>query len=96
MTDCTNPETGTHRQPPPGWARRLLGYCLRHRTDLLLAFGAAVVAAVATATLPLVLRHVVDGVAAGDYRLARPVDGPPRRHRRGPLRGELHPALPLR
>ncbi|MFF1843131.1 ABC transporter ATP-binding protein [Streptomyces sp. NPDC058217] len=65
MTDCTNPEAGTHRQPPPGWARRLLGYCLRHRTDLLLAFGAAVVAAVATATLPLVLRHVVDGVAAG-------------------------------
>lgn len=65
MTDCTDPETGTHRQPPPGWARRLLGYCLRHRTDLLLAFGAAVVAAVATATLPLVLRHVVDGVAAG-------------------------------
>ncbi|MGY4901159.1 ABC transporter ATP-binding protein [Streptomyces sp. 900116325] len=65
MTDCTDPEAGTHRQPPPGWARRLLGYCLRHRTDLLLAFGAAVVAAVATATLPLVLRHVVDGVAAG-------------------------------
>ncbi|WP_405406095.1 ABC transporter ATP-binding protein [Streptomyces sp. NBC_01104] len=65
MTDCPNPETGTPRQPPPGWARRLLGYCLRHRTDLLMAFGAAVVAAVATATLPLVLRHVVDGVAAG-------------------------------
>ncbi|MFI6899238.1 ABC transporter ATP-binding protein [Streptomyces sp. NPDC050256] len=65
MTDCPAPETGTHRQPPPGWARRLLGYCLRHRTDLLLAFGAAVLAAVATATLPLVLRHVVDGVAAG-------------------------------
>ncbi|MEU9952381.1 ABC transporter ATP-binding protein, partial [Streptomyces sp. NPDC047939] len=65
MTDCPDPETGTPRQPPPGWARRLLGYCLRHRTDLLLAFGAAVVAAVATATLPLVLRHVVDGVAAG-------------------------------
>lgn len=65
MTDCPDPETSTPRQPPPGWARRLLGYCLRHRTDLLLAFGAAVVAAVATATLPLVLRHVVDGVAAG-------------------------------
>ncbi|MCM2410900.1 ABC transporter ATP-binding protein [Streptomyces sp. RKAG290] len=65
MTDCPNPETGTPPQPPPGWARRLLDYCLRHRTDLLLAFGAAVVAAVATATLPLVLRHVVDGVAAG-------------------------------
>ncbi|MEW1691118.1 ABC transporter ATP-binding protein [Streptomyces sp. NPDC091265] len=65
MTDCPNPESGTPPQPLPGWARRLLGYCLRHRTDLLLAFGAAVVAAVATATLPLVLRHVVDGVAAG-------------------------------
>lgn len=50
---------------PPGWARRMLAYCLRHRTDLLLAFGAALVAAVATATLPLVLRHVVDGVAGG-------------------------------
>ncbi|MET8498108.1 ABC transporter ATP-binding protein [Streptomyces microflavus] len=76
MTDCTTrsgagpgqrPGSGT-AQPPdaappaPGWARRLLAYCLRHRTDLLLAFGAALVAAVATATLPLVLRHVVDGV----------------------------------
>lgn len=67
MTDCPHPGTGTGtvRQPPPGWARRLLGYCLRHRTDLLMAFGAAVTAAVATAALPLVLRHVVDGVAAG-------------------------------
>ncbi|MFE5796182.1 ABC transporter ATP-binding protein [Streptomyces sp. NPDC056503] len=50
---------------PGGWARRLLGYCLRHRRDLALAYGAAVVAAVATATLPLVLRHVVDAVDAG-------------------------------
>lgn len=67
MTDCPHPGTGTGtvRQPPPGRARRLPGYCLRHRTDLLMAFGAAVTAAVATATLPLVLRHVVDGVAAG-------------------------------
>ncbi|WP_330454542.1 MULTISPECIES: ABC transporter ATP-binding protein [unclassified Streptomyces] len=67
MTDCPHPGTGTGtvRQPPSGWARRLLGYCLRHRTDLLMAFGAAVTAAVATAALPLVLRHVVDGVAAG-------------------------------
>ncbi|MEV4937150.1 ABC transporter ATP-binding protein [Streptomyces zaomyceticus] len=49
---------------PPGWARRLLGYCLRHRRDLALAYGAAVVAALATAALPLVLRHVVDAVSA--------------------------------
>ncbi|MFG2536123.1 ABC transporter ATP-binding protein [Streptomyces sp. NPDC048511] len=75
MTDCSDTErhTGRHEKAeqhegagqPPGWARRMLAYCLRHRTDLLLAFGAALVAAVATATLPLVLRHVVDGVAGG-------------------------------
>ncbi|MFJ6609433.1 ABC transporter ATP-binding protein [Streptomyces sp. NPDC091289] len=79
MTDCTardgagtrqQPGTGAARRPDPrqhdpehGWARRLFAYCLRHRTDLLLAFGAALVAALATATLPLVLRHVVDGLA---------------------------------
>ncbi|MFI1096882.1 ABC transporter ATP-binding protein [Streptomyces sp. NPDC020917] len=51
--------------PAAGWVRRLGGYCLRHRADLLAAFGAAVAAALATATLPLVLRHVVDRVAAG-------------------------------
>ncbi|MDX6354167.1 MAG: ATP-binding cassette, subfamily bacterial, partial [Streptomyces sp.] len=50
---------------PAGWVRRLAGYCLRHRADLYAAFTGAVLAAVATATLPLVLRHVVDGVAAG-------------------------------
>ncbi|MFJ8859150.1 ABC transporter ATP-binding protein [Streptomyces sp. NPDC102451] len=70
MTDCPDPGrhegTGRPGGQPPGWARRMLGYCLRHRTDLLLAFGAALVAAVATATLPLVLRHVVDGVAGGE------------------------------
>ncbi|MFD6885581.1 ABC transporter ATP-binding protein [Streptomyces sp. NPDC059957] len=52
--------------PAESWARRLVGYCLRHRTDVLLAFGAAAVAAVAAACLPLVLRHVVDEVAAAD------------------------------
>ncbi|MFD5204143.1 hypothetical protein ACFWM7_29275, partial [Streptomyces sp. NPDC058375] len=58
------PGTGT------GWARRLFGYCLRHRTDLLLAFGAALVAALATAALPLVLRDVVDGLADDTGSLA--------------------------
>ncbi|MFF4319249.1 ABC transporter ATP-binding protein [Streptomyces sp. NPDC001568] len=50
--------------PTAGWARRLVGYALRHRTDLVLAFAGAAVAAVATAVLPLVLRHVVDDVAS--------------------------------
>ncbi|MFE6702609.1 ABC transporter ATP-binding protein [Streptomyces sp. NPDC057718] len=82
MTDCTAPGgDGTRQQPGPvaaarppdprhGWARRLSGYCLRHRTDLLLAFGAALVAALATAGLPLVLRHVVDGLAGSTGPLA--------------------------
>ncbi|GJF31627.1 ABC transporter [Kitasatospora sp. NE20-6] len=51
--------------PPTGWVRRLLGYCLRHRADLLTAYGSALVAAVTSAALPLILRHVVDGVATG-------------------------------
>ncbi|RSS55720.1 ABC transporter ATP-binding protein [Streptomyces sp. WAC01280] len=58
-----SPAAGPAGTARPGWARRLGGYALRRRTDLLLAFGAAAVAAVATASLPLVLRHVVDGVA---------------------------------
>ncbi|MCL6288410.1 ABC transporter ATP-binding protein [Streptomyces sp. 43Y-GA-1] len=81
MTDCTaregagprpHPGTGAGRRPGPehGWARRLFAYCLRHRTDLLLAFGAALVAALATAALPLVLRHVVDGLAGSTGSLA--------------------------
>ncbi|NED04225.1 ABC transporter ATP-binding protein [Streptomyces sp. SID6648] len=78
MTDCTtrggavprSQEGGAAHTPAPGWVRRLSGYCLRHRTDLLLAFGAALVAALATATLPLVLRHVVDGLADGAGSLA--------------------------
>ncbi|MEU9861046.1 ABC transporter ATP-binding protein [Streptomyces sp. NPDC047971] len=59
------PAAGPGGPRPDGWARRLLGYCLRHRRDLALAYGAAVVAAVATAALPLVLRHVVDTLPAG-------------------------------
>ncbi|MGA4941196.1 ABC transporter ATP-binding protein [Streptomyces cinereoruber] len=60
MSDCPTREDVEAARP--GWARRLGGYALRRRTDLLLAFGSAAVAAVATATLPLLLRHVVDGV----------------------------------
>ncbi|MFJ6760839.1 ABC transporter ATP-binding protein [Streptomyces sp. NPDC091273] len=77
MTGCPTPTTepatahdaaaGPAGGPPAGsWARRLVGYSLRHRTDVVLAFGAAAVAAVAAAALPLVLRHVVDDVAAAD------------------------------
>ncbi|QNG21135.1 ABC transporter ATP-binding protein [Rhodococcus triatomae] len=43
-----------------GWLRYLFGYCLRQRRDFVLAYGAAVVAAAATAAIPLAVRHVVD------------------------------------
>ncbi|GAA4831622.1 ABC transporter ATP-binding protein [Kitasatospora terrestris] len=66
MSEAPCPSAGRPSAPgapgSAGWARRLAGYCLRHRADLARAYGAALVAAVATAVLPLVLRHVVDRV----------------------------------
>ena len=46
----------------PGWLRRLAGYCLRHRRDLLVAFAAALGGALVSAAVPLVIRHVIDEV----------------------------------
>ena len=60
---------GVATSASPGWFRRLLGYCLRHRGDLVAAYASALVAAIATAALPLVLRHVVDGVDDATRRL---------------------------
>jgi ATP-binding cassette, subfamily B, bacterial len=45
------------------WLRRLGGYCLTHRRDLFVAFGAAIGGAVVSAAVPLAIRHVVDTVA---------------------------------
>ncbi|MFE3285233.1 ABC transporter ATP-binding protein, partial [Streptomyces sp. NPDC059233] len=65
VTSCSTADRTSQASPgpvAPGWVRRLTRYCLAYRADLAWAYGAAVVAAVATAVLPLVLRHVVDGV----------------------------------
>ncbi|WP_222267613.1 ABC transporter ATP-binding protein [Modestobacter marinus] len=48
-----------------GWLRRLTGYCLRHRGDLVGAFAAALVGSVIAAGVPLLVRAVVDRVVAG-------------------------------
>ncbi|SSC21889.1 ATP-binding cassette, subfamily B, partial [Klenkia terrae] len=48
-----------------GWLRRLVGYCLRHRADLVGAFAAALIGSVIAAGVPLVVRAVVDDVVAG-------------------------------
>jgi ATP-binding cassette subfamily B protein len=45
-----------------GWLRRLLGYVLRHRRDVSVAFGAAVLGAACQAGAPLLERQIVDGV----------------------------------
>jgi len=48
---------------PPSWLRRLAGYCLRHRGDLLGAFGAALAGALVSVAVPLVIKHVIDIVS---------------------------------
>ena len=45
-----------------GWLRRLAGYCWRYRRNVGLAVGAALVAAAATAVIPLVHRQIIDNV----------------------------------
>jgi ATP-binding cassette subfamily B protein len=58
---------GRPADPPPegGWLKRLIGYCLRHRGDLIGAFAAALVGSVIAAVVPLLTRAVVDRVVAG-------------------------------
>ncbi|MFI5285343.1 MAG: ABC transporter ATP-binding protein [Candidatus Dormibacteria bacterium] len=46
----------------PGWVRRLWGYMLRHRRDVVLSVGAAVLGSVCQTAVPLVARQIVDGV----------------------------------
>ena len=45
-----------------GWLRRLTGYVLRHRRDVLIAFAAAVLGSACQAAVPLIEREIVDGV----------------------------------
>jgi ATP-binding cassette, subfamily B, bacterial len=49
-------------QHTAGWLRRLIGYVLRHRTDVAISFGAAVLGAACQAGAPLLERQIVDGV----------------------------------
>jgi ATP-binding cassette, subfamily B, bacterial len=45
-----------------GWVRRLWGYLLRHRRDVVLALLAAVLGSACQALVPLIARQIVDGV----------------------------------
>ena len=48
-----------------GWLRRLAPLFRRHRRNLTLAFGGSLVGMVATVLGPLVLRRLIDEIAAG-------------------------------
>jgi len=45
----------------PGWVRRLSGYVLRHRRDVVISLGAAVLGSACQVVVPLVEREIVDG-----------------------------------
>ncbi|MDQ1734688.1 MAG: ATP-binding cassette, subfamily bacterial, partial [Pseudonocardiales bacterium] len=47
------------------WLRRLFGYCLRHRADLIGAFGSSLIGALVSVSVPLVIKHVIDLVSQG-------------------------------
>jgi ATP-binding cassette subfamily B protein len=48
--------------PGQGWVRRLSGYVLAHRRNLLIAFAGAIVGSLAQVIVPLVERQIVDNV----------------------------------
>ena len=57
----TGHTTGTN-DSERGWLRRLGGYCWRHRRSVLISLGGSLVAAAATAAIPLVQRRIIDDV----------------------------------
>ncbi|HWD03756.1 MAG TPA: ABC transporter ATP-binding protein [Amycolatopsis sp.] len=52
----------TAAEKKAGWLRRLGGYVLRHRRQLLIALGAAVLGSACQTVVPLLERRIVDGV----------------------------------
>lgn len=59
-TDVPAGPDGTHGEP--GWVRRLWGYLMRHRVDMVVSFAAAVAGSAAQTVVPLVTRQIVDNV----------------------------------
>jgi ATP-binding cassette subfamily B protein len=49
-------------QAQSGWVRRLWGYLLRHRRNVVLALGAAVLGSACQTVVPLIARQIVDKV----------------------------------
>ncbi len=56
------PRTATKDGTEPGWLRRLLAYCWRYKTTVLLALGASLGGMAVTALVPLVPKLIIDDV----------------------------------
>lgn len=54
--------TGTDPAEGPGWVRRLAGYVLRHKRNVVIALVAAVLGSACQTVVPLIARQIVDGV----------------------------------
>jgi len=55
-------EQGQVKEQGPGWVRRLWAYMYRHRRDVLVSLGAAVLGSACQTIVPLVEREIVDKV----------------------------------
>jgi ATP-binding cassette subfamily B protein len=53
-------DNGKTRQP--GWVRRLWGYMLKHRRDVVISLGGAMLGTACLTVIPLVERQIIDGV----------------------------------
>ncbi|WP_241562047.1 ABC transporter ATP-binding protein [Streptomyces hoynatensis] len=60
-------EEGGLSAPDGGWVRRLTGYCLRYRRNVLLAVGASLAGMAMTALMPLITKSVIDDVVVGGH-----------------------------
>ncbi len=58
-----------------GWLRRLAGYCWRYPRTVLISLGGALVASVATASIPLVQRQIIDNVIVTHKQSIWPLAG---------------------
>jgi ATP-binding cassette, subfamily B, bacterial len=58
-----------------GWLRRLAVYCWRYRKNVVISLSGALLAAVATAAIPLVQRRIIDDVIVTDRQSIWPLAG---------------------
>jgi ATP-binding cassette, subfamily B, bacterial len=61
-TQARGDDRAVDEAPAAGWLRRLVGYCMRYRRLVILAFGGALLGTALTAVTPLIVRQVVDDV----------------------------------